>query len=338
MYTTSIAVADLEALRIALGYEQFNLYGVSYGTRVALHYLRRYPTSTRSLVLDGVVPPGLSLGPNIALNAQAALDSIFARCNAQATCATAFPDLASEFSELKQQLEQDPPSLQLPHPVTGEPNNLTLDYGYLAMVVRLLSYAPETSALIPLTVHQAALGNFRGLAGQATSMLEQLSASLSYGMHNAVVCSEDAPHYPVLDTTLDAVALANTYIGAAQYDALKALCQIWPSGPTDIDFKDPVVSGVPVLVLSGEFDPITPPRYGEQVLQHLSNAQHLVAPGQGHGVVARGCIPRLVKEFVHTADSTEPKTLAQECIKDLAAMPFFVNSMGPVPAAANSHD
>ena len=96
-FTTSVAVTDLEALRVALGYSAYNVYGVSYGTRVAQHYARRYPETTRSVILDGVVPPQMALGPAVATEAQKALDAIFFRCSEDAACAAEFPDLADRF-------------------------------------------------------------------------------------------------------------------------------------------------------------------------------------------------------------------------------------------------
>ncbi len=325
-YTTSVAVQDLEALRIATGYAQLNLYGVSYGTRVAQHYLRRYPERTRTLVLDGVVPPTLALGPGIAHNAQTTLDSIFERCASSKSCATAFPTLAADFSALGERLRTKPPIVPYAHPTTGEPDELKLQYGTLAVVTRLLSYAPETASLIPYTLQQAANGNYASLTSQAVNILQSLSSTLSYGMHNAVMCTEDAPFIGAIDTA----ALNQTYLGANQTEAIVAICELWPKGVIDDDIKSPLVSDAPVLLLSGEFDPITPPRYAEEVRAGLSNSHHFVAPGQGHGVVARGCIPGLVSAFFADADVAAVVEAEKGCIDRQRAMPFFVNSMGPV--------
>ena len=329
-YTTSNAVRDLDMLRSELGATQVNLYGVSYGTRVALHYLRRFPQQTRALVLDGVLPPQTVLGPNIALNAQATLEAIFQRCEADVLCNTAFPNIAEQFAELAERLRENPPELDAIHPITGVHETITLDYTQLAMVIRLLSYAPETAALIPLTIAQAHAGNLSGLAGQARMFNERLTRSLNAGMHNSVVCSEDAPHYPQVDGGLDKEALANSYIGADQYASLKTMCAAWPAGPVDEDFRQSIDATAPVLVLSGEFDPITPPAYGTQLSESLRNALHYVAPGQGHGVIARGCIARITTEFLRTTDLAATRKNEDGCIAQLQAMPFFVNTMGPV--------
>lgn len=326
-YTTSVAVQDLEALRIAAGYAQLNLYGVSYGTRVAQHFLRRYPASTRTLVIDGVVPPTLALGPNIAINAQHTLDSIFSRCMAHANCNAAFPDLQASFAALGTRLRNSPPDVSYTDPTTGQTDQLRLQYSTMALVTRLLSYAPETSALIPLTLQQAANGSYSSLTSQAVGILQNLSSTLSYGMHNSVMCSEDTPHYQNIDTA----ALAKTYLGAEQVAAMQAVCAEWPNGVADDNLKAPLTSDKPVLLLSGEFDPITPPAYATQAQIGLSNSHHFTAPGQGHGVIARGCIPRVVAHFVAEADIESTIAAADGCIDRQRAMPFFVNSMGPDP-------
>lgn len=326
-FSTSVAVRDLEALRESLGYQQLSLYGVSYGTRVAMHYMRRFPDRTRAVVVDGVVPPTFALGANIAIRSQITFDTLLARCAADQHCDATFPDLRVQFERVKARLTEQPLPLELRHPVTGLPTEIELTYGHLAIWVRLALYAPETSALIPLIIHQAAVEeNYLPIAANALNVLHQLNESMQYGMHNAVVCTEDAPFFEH-----DAVAkgeLEATYLGRDIYDALAVMCSVWPAGVMDEDMKAPLESDIPTLVLSGEFDPITPPDYGEAIMPGLSNATHIVAPGQGHGVLPRGCIPRIALEFVEQPD---PKAVDASCTEHLGTFPFFVDLMGPTP-------
>lgn len=327
LFTTTVAVQDLEALRTTLGYEQLSVYGVSYGTRVALQYMRTYPDSVRSLVIDGVVPPELNLGSIVAFNSQQTLDSVFARCLEEPACNSRFPNTESDFKRLAEQLRAKPVPLNIQHPVTGIPTAIEVSYGHLAIWIRLALYAPSTTALIPLIIDQAAnQGNYLPVAASGLRMLHQLNDSLNYGMHNAVVCTEDAPFYD--DANEDFAALEQTYLGRDMYDTLKAMCSVWPAGVMDANMKQPISSSVPTLVLSGEFDPITPPAYGEAVMPGLSNAKHIVAPGQGHGTIARGCIPKLILEFVESASVEE---IDESCVAHLGDYPFFVDLMGPPP-------
>lgn len=324
-FTTSVAVADLESLRSALEIERWNIYGVSYGTRVAQHYLRRHGDRVRTVVLDGVVPADLTLGPDIATDAQNALDAIFARCAASAACAARFADIRDQFAILRARFAGDSIEVVINDPVTGEPESIELDESHLQGVVRLMSYSDATVALLPLVIESAFMGNYQPLATQADLQIQTLTDSLGFAMHNSVVCTEDAPWFPA-DNAADA---ALPYLGTTVIDSLRAICEIWPAGLLDDDLRDPVVSSRPVLLLSGEHDPVTPPAYAERVLEGgLSNARHLVGRAQGHGQASVGCVPRLMQEFVDTADAGG---LDAGCLDDLPPMPFFLSFQGPAP-------
>lgn len=323
-FTTSIAVRDLEALRQALGYRQFNLYGISYGSRVAQHFLRRYPDSTRTVVLDGVVPPQMALGPAIAIEAQNALDAIFDRCAESDECALAFPDIREEFEKLRESLGEEPVSVTLPNPLTGEPQELSFGRQQMAAALRLLSYHPNSVAVMPMLINEAIHDNFAPLAAQFLMISESMSDALNIGMHNAVVCTEDAPFFTGEKVGRD--ALDATYIGPLQLDALEAICSVWPTGVLDEQFKTPVDTDVPVLLLSGEADPVTPPRYAELAAVDFGNARLLTGRKQGHGQAVRGCMPNVIAKFVQTANVNEPEI---DCLDRLFAMPFFLDFSGP---------
>lgn len=325
-FTTSVAVEDLEALRTALGYQQFNLYGISYGSRVAQHFLRRFPDSTRSVILDGVVAPQIALGPAVAIEAQRAIENIFERCTASEACASKFPNIEQEFAGLRARLADGSVTLDIANPVTGEREEIEFGDAELAGALRLLSYSPTTVALMPLLIHEAAQENYLPLAAQYMMIAESLSDSMSIGMHNAVVCTEDAPFFDA--ENIDRDMLDATYMGPLQIDSLEAICSVWPKGLLDEEFKTPVESDVPVLLLSGEADPITPPRYAELAAVDLGNALHLVGRKQGHGQALRGCMPDIIGEFVATADINALET---DCLERLFAMPFFLDFSGPAP-------
>ena len=197
-YTTSVAVADLERLRAALGAEQWNIYGVSYGTRVAQHYLRRFPERTRSVVLDGVVPPDLALGPDVAREAQRALNRIFERCaEADSACAAKFADLPANFTALLARLESEPVP-QPPTPAKPAPARQRLrrdEFGALhaRALVRFLSYSATPSRCCRVLFTEAYAGNYAPLVGQARTTLRGLPESMSFPMSNSVLCTEDAP-------------------------------------------------------------------------------------------------------------------------------------------------
>lgn len=325
-YTTSEAVRDLDDVRAALGYHKVDLYGVSYGTRVAQHYMRRYPQRVRVAILDGVVPPQLALGPDVAFDAQAAIDSAFARCESNVECKRAFPDIAGTFASLRDRVQAQPLALSIPDPVSAEPTQTQLGAQELSAAVRLLSYSDETLSTLPLLIHEAQTGQPQALAAQYLMIKHSLDTQLASGMHFAVVCSEDAPRWdehPVSES-----ALAKTYIGAAFMSAMRTICGQWPRGVVDDDFSKPLTSAIPTLVLSGGNDPVTPSRYGEQILPGLSKSRHLVLDGQGHGQLAVGCMPRLITEFIATGNAG---SLDDTCLKTVTAAPFLLSRSAPAP-------
>jgi pimeloyl-ACP methyl ester carboxylesterase len=326
-YTTTVAVQDLDRVRAALGYERINLYGGSYGTRVAQHYLRRYPEHTRSVILDGVVAPEQILGPDTALDAENALQSVFARCKQNDACTKQFGDPAEAYRALRKTLETKPVSVTLPDPTTGVPRTIEFGSLHLAMVLRLSIYNSEQAALLPLALNLAQQsGNFAPLAGQFLMTLRTFDEIASYGMHNSVVCTEDVPFFDTVK--IDRAKLETTFLGAVQVDALQSICEGWPRGPLDADLHAPLRSDVPVLLLSGGNDPVTPPANGEKAKVGLTNSLHLVLPDLGHGQIGAACMDRVMADFIRLGSV---KDLDTSCTKLARPMPFFTSLSGPAP-------
>jgi len=326
-YTTSVAVQDLERVRDALGVPQWNVYGVSYGTRVAQHYLRRYPAAVRTMILDAVAPPTINLGPDVATESQRAIEQMATRCASDEQCQALFPNLSERTSELVAELRRQPRQVQFESFSSGKIETLEFGAMHLAVTMRMLAYSAHGVAILPSMLHDAyAEDNFGPLARQATLISDDLGNALSLGMHNSVICSED---FPFIDPDkVDREALAETYLGAEGWDSLLNTCSIWPSGVVDNDFKQLVQSDKPVLVLSGSIDPITPPAYAEMILPGLSNSLHIVNPEQGHMQAGVGCMPTLMAKFIEEATVAE---LDHTCLERQTPEPFFINANGPSP-------
>jgi pimeloyl-ACP methyl ester carboxylesterase len=251
---------------------------------------------------------------------------IFERCAAAPACAAAFHGVRAEFAALLARLDQQPVKVGLAHPTTGAPTELTFSRDTLAGSVRLLSYAPETAALLPLLIHTAhKTSDYRLLAAQALMIGDQLGGSISSGMNFSVVCAEDLPF---LSADEARQAGAGTYLGESEAATLQAICATWPRGSIAADFKQPVSSNAPVLLLSGEADPVTPPSNADQAAKTLPNSLRLVAPGQGHNVIMRGCLPRVAADFVGSGAVAGLRT---DCVKDIQPMPFFTSFTGTEP-------
>jgi pimeloyl-ACP methyl ester carboxylesterase len=326
-YTTSIAVRDLDDVRAALGYEKVNLYGISYGTRVAQHYMRRYPDRVRTAILDGPVPAEVALGPEVAIEAQHAIDSALQRCARSADCARQFPQIPAQFTALQDQLRKQPVTVSIPHPMTGVLTTTKLDVARMGAAIRLLTYADETVSTLPLLIHEAqSLHEPQALAAQYLRIQSNVEEQVAAGMQFAVVCSEDAPHWDQENITEE--ALAKTYLGTAFMSGMRAVCAEWPRGPVDADFGRPLQSDVQTLVLSGTDDPVTPRRYADQIMKGLRNGKHLVAAGQGHGQFATGCIPRLIADFIAAGTAAG---LDDACVRTIGPAPFMLSRSATAP-------
>jgi pimeloyl-ACP methyl ester carboxylesterase len=326
-YTTSIAVQDLDAVRLALGYQRINLYGQSYGTRVAQHYARRFPQATRTLILDGVVNPEQILGPAIAIDAERALERILTRCKADASCARAFKDPHADYKALRSQLAQKPVRATVSDAATGRPIEFDFTTRHLSAVLRLASYNDDQAALLPLALHLALHeGNFLPLANQFRVFAQALQEGFAYGMHNSVACSEEAPL--VNSAGLDLAALNATHMGAEYVRQLVEACLVWPKGVVDSDLHAPLKSDAAALLLSGSDDPVTPPEYATVAQRAFADSKHVIIKGQGHGQLGAPCVDRVMARFVVAGSA---KDLDDSCTLKLPTMPFFTTLSGPAP-------
>lgn len=321
-YTTTIAAEDLEAVRQALGAPQFDVIGVSYGTRMAQQYLMRHPDGVRSLVLDSPVPNQLVLGEDFATALQSALKRQFDACLATPACKQRFGDPMQTLQQLRDALAANPHKVRFRDPQDFQETERLLSAQSLVGVVRMFAYTPESAALLPLSIDAAAHGDVGPLLGQAKLLSGDLSGDMNNGMSMSVICSEDAD---LLQPDPDN---EGTLLGNQLIDAIKAQCEVWPRGTRPDDFHAPLKSDTPTLILSGELDPVTPPEYGKLILAGLGNARQLVARGQGHGLLVRGCTPHLIDEFI---DKRDPAGLDASCLDRLGPTPAFINFNGAAP-------
>ncbi len=296
-YTTTAWIADLEAMRTALGYARWNLWGGSYGTRVAQDYLRRHPTRVRTLILDGVAPMDLIITLDVWRTREAVLAAIYARCAANERCQAAHPDLAGTLTRIRNDLGADGRELTLVDPRTGASRTERVTFDLVLSALQPLTYAPETAILLPEMLSLAARGQFGALLAAHIAASGELSDKLNAALHFSVTCAEDVPR---ITQQNEASALADLPSAALARQAI-AVCSVWPRGQMPADFAQPVTGSVPALLLSGGMDPVTPPAYGDAVAKGFANSRHIVAPGYGHIVSVHACAPRLLAAFVDHA-------------------------------------
>jgi pimeloyl-ACP methyl ester carboxylesterase len=280
------------------------------------------------MVLDGVAPTDMRLPLFVARDAQRSLDAWLDRCEADASCRAAYPGLQTRVRALLARLQASPVRTRLVHPRTGVAEDTLIDARIVASILFGALYSPVTASLLPTLIDRAEHDDFQALL--ALGMADDADENMSVGMQLSVICSEDAPRVTRDDLQRET---AGTVFGGLLFAEQIDACGFWPKGAIDASYYEPVVSDVPSLVLSGEFDPITPPRWGEAVASHLRHGRHLIASSTGHGVIGTPCGVRLIQEFLDTADAEH---LDGSCLASVKAPPFFLTPAGPDPRAAGA--
>ncbi|HEY0323907.1 MAG TPA: alpha/beta fold hydrolase [Pyrinomonadaceae bacterium] len=315
-YTTSIAIEDLDDVRRALGYEKINLYGGSYGTTVALAYLRRYRGHVRSAILAGVAPTDLKLPLPFAKGAQYAIDHLFDDCAADRACRTAFPNLREEFRSVLNQLDKSPVSVEIINPYNKKSERVRLGRGVFAERLRMMLYDRNPASLVPLLIHQAYQGDFKPFILAALPQARGIYQSLSLGMYFSVTCSESVPFITEGDVRRETT---DTFLGDYRVRVHQGACREWVRAAVPRDFTSAVKSDAAVLLLSGEVDPASPRWLGAEVARHLPNSLQVSIPYGGHGYFS-ACISDVTAEFISKGSA---RSLNTSCLKAVRRPPFI---------------
>jgi pimeloyl-ACP methyl ester carboxylesterase len=314
-FTTSIAVQDLDAVRRALGAEQIDLVGASYGTRVALEYQRQFPAAVRRSVIDGVAPPDMALPASFSLDNQSALDGLLAACAAEPGCARDHPALRANFASLLASL---PRTVKAAHPLTGRSEEFVLGRDMLLGAVRNALYVPSIAAALPAAIDAAQRGEFTGLVGLNSTFAARKATRIATGMHLSVVCAEDVPRVH------DSADRPGSDFGTGFARFYGRMCAQWPRGDVPPAFYAIAASPAPVLVLSGGLDPATPPRHGERVAHALGpKARHVVVANAGHGVLGIGCMRDVVYRFIDATSDRDALAVDAGCVANVPRPPAF---------------
>jgi pimeloyl-ACP methyl ester carboxylesterase len=273
-YTTDIAADDLDDVRAALGYARLSIYGVSYGTRMAQAYMRRFPTHTRSVVVDGVGPVDVNLPLSYAASAQQSLERVFA--------AVSVPDVSKEFDSLLRRLDAGPSEATV-LARDGTPVKVRMSRGDFAYAVRGILYGANAARVLPEMIARAITsGNLDGFAQAYYQRDVGLERAIAEGLHLSILCAEDVPF--ATDAQIDA-ATKGTFIGRYLFDEYRNACKAWPRAAIAGDARTPVTARVPTLLISGYFDPVTPPEFADRVARSLPIAKTILAPAGAHGSV-----------------------------------------------------
>jgi pimeloyl-ACP methyl ester carboxylesterase len=309
-YTTTAAVDDFDEVCAWLGYDKVNLVGSSYGTRTAQTWLRRHPESVRTVTLWGVVPMDEPISLSFAESTQRSLDLLLGWCEEDAACRAKFPGVRKDFQAVMDRLSQGPVEVELAHPGTGQATRIRLSRDVVADGIRLLLYSNESAAALPLFLRQAAAGDWKPFVQTVVAMKLGVEPILARGLSFSVLCSEDIPS---IDPAEVSRRIAGSFLGDYWIRRQTAACALWPHARIDPAQREPIRSDLPVLLINGELDPVTPPDFGRRASQYLTQSLHLVEPYASHEQIPP-CADGIANEFLHrgTIQGLDTSCLSQE--------------------------
>ena len=273
----------------------------------------------RSVVLDGVAPLDIPIGSDYGEGVRNAFTRMLLDCVGDQACRDAFPNLKTDFESLEQKLIE-PTAISYLNPKTAELENETIEREDLWGVVQQMLYSPISSSMLPFVINEATQDNWAPLMAWG-KMGEGTFESIPIGLYLSIVCAEDIPR-------IEPNSTFENQMGGNSVSSLNEMCSVWKSATIDTAFFEPVSSAIPILLLSGENDPVTPPKNGEQALQTLSNAKHIIVPGVAHNTLQTECMLNIVREFMETV---EPEGLDLSCVSMQKRPPFVISTAGTMP-------
>jgi len=299
-YNSLENAADVPLIARALGYDEYNFYGVSYGTLLGFHLMRNHPEGLRAVILDSVVTPDINFISEIPESENRVLSEIFAACAADPVCVEQYPNLEKRYAAVIQQFDENPVTLSLTDPDTGRRYDAFMDGAVLRSVLFQLLYVPRMSAVLPKIVADLEQGDTRYIEGMWPLLVfDQLVAE---GMYYSVICAEDAD-IDVAQIPVDTLRPEIAETAREDIQSYVDACARWRVAQLPASVDDPVVSDIPTLLLSGRFDPITPPAFAAAAMTGLSNATALVDPTASHGVAFfNPCVNGIVRDFLDNPD------------------------------------
>ncbi|MEM7344153.1 MAG: alpha/beta hydrolase, partial [Chloroflexota bacterium] len=303
-YNSLENAADVDAIRAALGYETFNFYGVSYGTLLGLHLMQNHPDNLRTVILDGVAPPNLNFIPLVPQGTERIFSEMFQACTSNSTCQANYPDLETRFFTLVEQLDNEPVPITLTDTESGRTVDTMLTGQVLMDLMFQVFYLPDAYTIFPKIVLNIESGDYDFL--ESIWPLFVFEETFSEGMYYSVICAEDAD-FTINDVPLEGVRPEIAEGAAEELGAYLDICTSWPVEKLPDSVDAPITSDIPTLLLSGQFDPITPPSFAATAAETLPNSYNYVYPTGSHGVAFNNpCIDRIIQDFL--ADPTREPT------------------------------
>jgi poly(3-hydroxybutyrate) depolymerase/pimeloyl-ACP methyl ester carboxylesterase len=312
-YNSAENAADVNDLRIVLGYDQVNLYGISYGTRLALTVMRDYPERIRSVILDSTYPPQVDLEGEVALNADRAFSVLFESCAADTSCDSQYPNLDETFYQAVDELNADPVWVS----VRNGTVDVWVDGDILIDAIFGSLYRVDAIPWVPLMISEAGKGNLAAIQVPLEVMID--NSGISQGMYYSLQCREEVTFESYNDALVRTADLSAQVVDHFVSPFVFDLCATWASGRAVTVENEPVSSDIPTLILAGQYDPITPPAWGRLAGETLENSFFYEFPGIGHGVIrSNQCALEIGLQFLDDP-AIEPDV---SCIDELSGPDF----------------
>jgi pimeloyl-ACP methyl ester carboxylesterase len=324
-YNTQQNAADVNAIRQALSYDQINLYGASYGSHLAQAVMRDYPDAIRSSVIASVWPLEKSLTVDLATATTDGILRLLAACTSDNACSSAYPDLKNILYDVIDQLNSDPVPVTLTHPLTGESYDAVLTGDTVVSNLVVFLYLTDVIPVLPEAIFNVSNGDYE-LMTQLSSTKLALFDALSRGVMFPVLCAEDLIELSPDDLLKVRSTIPEPLRGQGDPELLMeysifSICEQWPVKEADPYVDEPLISDIPTLVMGSEFDPVTPPEFGELVASYLPNSHFFEFAGIGHNITVNECARTIAGAFMN--DPTQ--TLDASCVAELPDVVFTVS-------------
>lgn len=311
-YSTRAAATDADAVRRALGYGAIDIYGTSYGTRLAMEYAHRYPRQVRTLTLKGVVSPRTIAPATFASDVERSVEFMLRDCALDRACSAQFPKLRADLNRTVAQLDARPAVVSL-----ADGKKVTLSRGLFGATMRTMLQATSLRADLPKLLNQAANGNWSPYVTRALDLRKAAQSEIATGLMLSVLCAEDVRF---LDLAKARAASKGTVLGSYWVDQVTGACQVWPKAKTSLNWRRPLRVHAPTLLISGGLDPATPPREAEDAQSSFTRSLHVVAPGASHSFTGmNGCVDVIMSDFIRLGALGPLKI---ECAGQIKAPPF----------------
>lgn len=285
---------DLEAVRKALGYAQFNLYAGSYGTRAAQVFMRAYPRSVRTALLNGAVPMDFVTPLTMAKASQEAFEATFTACEADAACRAAYPALRQDFDTVLARLDAGAVRADVPGA-----SGVLLSRGRVVEWLRARLYRPRTGAELPWLIHRAAEGDYAPIIAGILAHSRNIDEAFALGVWFSITCSEDIQFLREEDI---AQATAGTFLGDYRVREQELACRAWPKARMPEDYRERLRSAIPTMFVSGDMDAVTPLWFTAAVAPGFPNRVEVVLRGHGH-TEWTDCAAGLYRRFVESGQA-----------------------------------